>query len=74
VRQLAGQMQTYWANFVSAQDPNRPRHVPFWLPFNFFEALQDLIPGPQRPHPFFTLGREHFCRTWEPIIAAEAGQ
>ena len=73
-QQLAAQMQTYWANFVSTQDPNRPRHVPLWLPFNFFEALQDLIPGPQRPHPFFTFRREHFCGTWEPIIAAEAGQ
>ena len=72
--QLAGQMQTYWANFVITQDPNGPRHVPLWLPFNFLEALQDLIPGPQRPHPFFTFRREHFCRTWEPIVAAEAGQ
>jgi para-nitrobenzyl esterase len=72
--QLAGQMQTYWANFVITQDPNGPRHVPLWLPFNFFEALQDLIPGPQRAHPFFTFRREHFCRTWQPIVAAEAGQ
>ena len=72
--QLAGQMQTYWANFVSTQDPNWPRHVPLWLPFNFFEALQDLIPGPQRPHPLFTFRREHFCRTWQPILAAEAEQ
>jgi len=73
-RQLAGQMQAYWANFVITQDPNGPRHVPLWVPFNFLEALQDLIPGPQRPHPFFTFRREHFCRTWEPIVAAEAGQ
>ena len=73
-QELAGYMQTYWANFVSSQDPNRPRHVPVWLPYNFFETLQDLVPGPQRPHPFFTFRQEHFCRTWQPIVAAEAGQ
>jgi len=72
--QLAGQMQTYWANFVTSQDPNWPRRVPLWLPFNFFEVLQDLIPAPQRPHPFFTFRNEHFCRTWQPIVAGEAGQ
>jgi para-nitrobenzyl esterase len=73
-QQLAGYMQTYWANFVSTQDPNRPRQVPAWLPYNFFETLQDLVPGPQRPHPFFTFRREHFCSTWQAIVAAEAGQ
>jgi para-nitrobenzyl esterase len=73
-QELAAHMQTYWANFVNTQDPNWPRHVPVWLPYNFFETLQDLVPGPQRPHPFFTFRREHFCRTWQPIVAAEAGQ
>ncbi len=73
-QELAGDMQTYWANFVNTQDPNLPRHVPVWLPYNFFETLQDLVPGPQRPHPFFTFRQEHFCRTWQPIVAAEAGQ
>jgi para-nitrobenzyl esterase len=73
-QELAGHMQTYWANFVSTQDPNWPRQVPLWLSFNFFGALQDLIPGPQRPHPFFTFRAEHFCSTWQPIVAAEAGQ
>ena len=73
-RQLAGEMQTYWGNFVNTQDPNWPRRAPLWLPFNFFEVVQDLIPGPQRPHPFFTFRNEHFCRTWQPIVAAEAGQ
>jgi para-nitrobenzyl esterase len=72
-QELAGDMQTYWANFVSSQDPNSPRHVPVWLPYNFFDTLQDLIPGPRRPHPFFTFRQEHFCHTWEPIVAAEAG-
>jgi para-nitrobenzyl esterase len=72
-QELAGQMQTYWANFVSTEDPNRPRHVPVWLPYNFLEPLQALVPGPQRPHPFLTFRQEHFCRTWEPVVTAEAG-
>jgi para-nitrobenzyl esterase len=72
-QELAGDMQTYWANFVSTQDPNWPRHVPVWLPYDFFETLQDLVPGPQRPHPFLTFRQEHFCHTWQPIVAAEAG-
>jgi para-nitrobenzyl esterase len=70
---LAGQMQTYWGNFVSTLDPNGPRHVAVWLPYNFSEVLQDLVPGPHRPHPFSTFRQEHFCRTWQPIVAAEAG-
>jgi para-nitrobenzyl esterase len=72
-RELAGQMQTYWANFVSTKDPNRPRAVPAWLPFNFFEVSQALVPGPQRPLPFFSFRQEHFCGTWEPVVAAEVG-
>jgi hypothetical protein len=72
-QELAGYMQTYWANFVSTQDPNWPRQVPVWLPYDFFETLQNLVPGPQRPHPFLTFRREHFCHTWQPIVAAEAG-
>jgi para-nitrobenzyl esterase len=72
-QELAGDMQTYWANFVSTQDPNWPRPVPVWLPYDFFETLQDLVPGPQRPHPFLTFRQEHFCQTWQPIVAAEAG-
>lgn len=71
-RELANDMQTYWANFVSTRDPNWPRHVPVWLPYDFFETLQDLIPGPQRPHPFLTFRRKHFCHTWEPLVTAEA--
>jgi para-nitrobenzyl esterase len=71
---LAAQMQTYWANFVATQDPNWPRRVPLWLPFNFSEAVQDLAPGTQHVRPLFTFGSEHFCRTWGPIVAAEAGQ
>jgi hypothetical protein len=72
-QQLEGQMQTYWANFVITKDPNRPRPVSAWLPYNLFEAAQALVPGPQRPHPFFTFGQEHFCQTWQPVIAGEVG-
>ena len=72
-QELAGDMRTYWANFVVSQDPNGPRQVPVWLPFDFFGTLQDLVPGPQRPHPFLTFRQEHFCHTWQPIVAAEAG-
>jgi hypothetical protein len=67
-------MKTYWGNFVNTGDPNFPRHVPFWLPFNLFGAVQDLIPGPRVPDPFFNFRQEHFCRTWQPFIAAETGE
>lgn len=70
-RQLADTMKTYWANFTIAQDPNFPRPVPTWLPFNGTDAVQHLIPAPQVPHPFFTFGRYHACSTWQPIIATE---
>jgi para-nitrobenzyl esterase len=73
-QELALAMKTYWANFVRTQDPNFPRRVPLWLPFSFGEALQDLIPGPQAPHPFFSFRGEHFCKTWQPIIRGEAEQ
>jgi para-nitrobenzyl esterase len=72
-QELAGYMQTYWANFVSTQDPNWPRHVPAWLPYDFFETLQDLGPGPRRPHPFLNFRQEHFCHMWQPVVAAEVG-
>jgi len=26
---------------------------------------------PRTPRPFFTFGIEHFCFTWQPILAAE---
>jgi para-nitrobenzyl esterase len=70
-QQLADTMKTYWANFVRTGDPNFPRPVPAWLPFNGTDAVQHLIPAPQIPHPFFTFEREHVCRTWQPIIATE---
>jgi para-nitrobenzyl esterase len=73
-QELADKMQTYWANFVITKDPNLPRSVPIWLPFNLFGVSQALVPGPQRPLPFFTFRQEHFCGTWEPIVAAEVGQ
>jgi para-nitrobenzyl esterase len=73
-QELAGEMKTYWGNFVNTGDPNVPRHAPFWLPFNFIGAMQDLIPGPRLPNPFFNFTREHFCRIWQPFIAAETGE
>jgi hypothetical protein len=33
--------------------------------------VQDLVPGPERPRPFFSFSGEHFCHTWQPILAAE---
>jgi para-nitrobenzyl esterase len=73
-QELAGKMKTYWANFVRTGDPNRPRHAAPWLPFNFIGTVQDLIPGPKVPHPSLTFRSEHFCRTWQPFIAAETGE
>ncbi len=73
-QQLASEMKTYWGNFVNTGDPNFPRRASFWLPFNFIEAVQELKPGPQVPRPFFSFRHEHFCRTWQPIIAAETGE
>jgi para-nitrobenzyl esterase len=69
--QLAGEMKTYWANFVKTGDPNRPRHVAPWLPFNFSGAVQNLIPGPKVPRSSLTFRSEHFCGTWQPLIVAE---
>ncbi|HSY92717.1 MAG TPA: carboxylesterase family protein [Candidatus Binatus sp.] len=73
-QQLAGEMKTYWGNFVNTGDPNWPRHSSFWLPFNFFGSVQGLRPGPKVPDPFFNFRQEHFCRIWQPIIAGEVGQ
>jgi len=73
-QQLAGEMKAYWGNFVNTGDPNLPRHSSFWLPFNFFGSVQGLRPGPKVPDPFFNFRQEHFCRTWQPFIAAEGGE
>jgi hypothetical protein len=83
-------MKTYWANFVKAGDPNggllqilvdfRTRQVqpPVWLPFNGFQIMQELTPPavltPQGPHPFDTFTAEHFCSTWQPLLANEPQQ
>jgi para-nitrobenzyl esterase len=69
--QLASEMKTYWGNFVNTGNPNLPRRTSLWLPFNLFDAVQNLTPGPADPKPFFTFRKEHFCRTWQPILAAE---
>jgi hypothetical protein len=71
---LASEMKTYWGNFVNSQNPNSPR-VPssIWTAFNATGAVQNLIPGPQLPEPFFTIRQERVCTTWEPIINVETG-
>jgi para-nitrobenzyl esterase len=69
---LAEEMKTYWGNFVRAGYPNSPRAAAPWLPFAFGLALQDLVPGPARPHPFFNHRAEHFCDlVWEKVLAEE---
>jgi para-nitrobenzyl esterase len=73
-QQLASEMKTYWGNFVNTGNPNLPRRVSFWLPFNFIGAVQDLVPGPKAPNPFFNFRQEHFCKIWQPFIAAETGE
>jgi para-nitrobenzyl esterase len=75
-QQLAGEMKTYWGNFVNSGNPNLPRPVSFsfWLPFNFFGSVQNLIPGPKIPTPFFNFRPEHVCQTWQPFLAAETGE
>jgi hypothetical protein len=30
--------------------------------------------GPGVPDPFFNFTQEHFCRIWQPFIAAETGE
>jgi para-nitrobenzyl esterase len=73
-QELAGEMKTYWANFVKTGDPNLPRHVAPWQAFNFIGAVQNLIPGQKVPRPSLSFRSEHFCGTWQPIIAAETGK
>jgi para-nitrobenzyl esterase len=70
-QQLAGEMKTYWANFVKTGDPNLGRPAPLWILFNVSHAVQDLAPGPAAPRAFFNFRVEHFCRTWQPILARE---
>ena len=73
-QQLAGEMKTYWGNFVNTGDPNLPKHSSLWLPFNFFGSVQGLRPGPSLPEFFFNFRQQHFCQIWQPIIAAETGE
>jgi para-nitrobenzyl esterase len=74
---LATDMKTYWANFVKTgipgigSDHNFP---PFWLPFSPFLGNQIQLLTPQGPHPFNTFTTEHFCHTWQPLLAIEPQQ
>jgi para-nitrobenzyl esterase len=74
---LATDMRTYWANFVKTGIPDigSDHHFPpFWLPFNPFlgNLIQSLTP--QGPRPFNTFTTEHFCHTWQPLLAIEPQQ
>ena len=69
-QQLAEEMKAYWANFVKHLNPNSA-HLAHWFAFNFTHPVQDLVPGPAEPHPFFNFRQAHFCGTWEPVIDAE---
>lgn len=71
-QQLAGEMKTYWGNFVTTGDPNLPRHVPLWFSFAPTAVVQELIPGPGEPHPSFDFSHQHLCRIWQPFVATEA--
>jgi para-nitrobenzyl esterase len=76
-QQLAGEMKTYWGNFVAHLNPNLPASansaaVPTWLLFRGANApVQNLVPGPNEPAPFTTFATEHFCGTWNPLIDLE---
>lgn len=70
-QELADQMKTYWANFVKTGDPNIGREVNPWFPFQVFGAVQDLVTDPASPHRFFDFRNEHFCATWQPVLAGE---
>jgi para-nitrobenzyl esterase len=70
-QELADQMKTYWANFVKTGDPNIGREVNPWFPFQVFGAVQNLVTDPASPHGFFDFRNEHFCATWQPVLAGE---
>jgi para-nitrobenzyl esterase len=74
---LATDMKTYWANFVKTGIPdfgNDHNFPPLWLPFNPFlgNLVQSL--APQGPQPFNSFTTEHFCHTWQPLLAIEPQQ
>jgi para-nitrobenzyl esterase len=74
---LATDMKTYWANFVKTGIPGfgSDHHFPpFWLPFSPFLGNQIQLLTPQGPHPFNTFTTEHFCHTWQPLLAIEPQQ
>jgi para-nitrobenzyl esterase len=80
---LATAMRQYWGNFIKTGDPNFGGLLslvrfsgfePLWPPFNFIRSVQDLVPGSQAQHPFLTFTEEHFCATWEPLLASEPQQ
>ena len=72
-------MKTYWANFVKTgaipgigSDHNFP---PFWLPLQPLPRQSDAVTHTtQGPQPFNTFTTEHFCHTWQPLLAIEPQQ
>jgi hypothetical protein len=52
---------------------------PLWPLFNVFgdPLIQSLTPpavlAPRGPHPFNTCTSEHFCATWQPLLAFNNG-
>ena len=70
-RLLAAEMKTYWANFVKTGDPNLGRRAPLWILFNLPHTVQNLSPGLAFPRPLLHFRAEHFCGTWQPILAGE---
>jgi hypothetical protein len=64
-------MQSYWGNFIKTGNPHSGAAVPAWPAFGTKGFVQNLVPGPANPAPITTLGKEHFCTLWEPIISAE---
>jgi len=74
---LATDMKTYWANFVKTGIPgigSDHQFPPFWLPFNPFLGNLIQLLTPQGPQPFNTFTTEHFCHTWQPLLAIEPQQ
>ncbi len=64
----------HFAGFGPAPHPQPPH----WVAFDHSNQIQMLSPPglltPQGPHQFHTFSNEHFCGTWEPLLAKEPQQ
>jgi para-nitrobenzyl esterase len=71
-QQLATELKAYWGNFIVSGSPNIGIIGSNWPTFTGSKQnVQNLVPGPQTPAAFTSFGSDHFCSTWEPILAAE---